>query len=229
MSGGFQRLGSNIVMGPMIKYALGLTGKTKPKICYIGTASGDAAQFITGFYDACLEQTVTPSHLQLFTAPNVSDVRRFLLNQDTIWVPGGSVANLLAVWQVHGLGDVLREAWEQGIVLAGSSAGSICWHTSGTTDSFGPELRAVTNGLGFLSYANGVHYDTEEQRRPFLQSLVAQGTLGEAYATDEGTGLHYIGDTLHKAISDTPDKWAYHVVKDGDGVKETKLPTELLI
>ena len=122
------------------------------------------------------------------------DVRAHLLAQDMLWVGGGSVANLLAVWRVHGLDAILREAWERGVVLAGVSAGSICWHVGGTTDSFGAELRPVTNGLGFLPYSNGVHYDSEARRRPLFQQLIADGTLPEGYATDDGTALHYIGD-----------------------------------
>ena len=97
--------------------------------------------------------------------------------QDVVWVNGGSVANLLAVWRVHGLDAILRRVWEAGVVLAGVSAGSICWYEGGTTDSFGPELRAVTDGLGFLPYAGGVHYDSEAGRRPLVHELVAAGAL----------------------------------------------------
>ena len=109
--------------------------------------------------------------------PTSPDVRAHLLDQDVVWVGGGSVANLLAVWRVHGLDEVMREAWEAGVVLAGVSAGSICWHVGGTTDSFGPDLRPVTDGLALLPYGNGVHYDSEERRRPLLHRLVADGTL----------------------------------------------------
>ena len=160
--------------------------------------------------------------------PNVHDVRKHVLEQDMIWVGGGSVANLLAVWRVHGLDEILREAWENGIVLGGISAGSICWHIGGTTDSFGIDLRPVTNGLGFLPYSNGVHYDSEERRRPLFQQLIADGTLGEGYATDDGVALHYIGSELHKVIADTQNKYAYHVIKTDGGVKETRLVAELL-
>ena len=92
-----------------------------------------------------------------------------------MWVGGGSVANLLALWRLHGVDEAMSDAWERGAVLGGVSAGSICWHVGGTTDSFGPELRLVDNGLAFLPYGNGVHYDSEEQRRPLLHDLVARG------------------------------------------------------
>ena len=107
--------------------------------------------------------------------PNVRDIRAHLLAQDVIWVGGGSVANLLAVWRVHGLDEVLRECWESGVVLGGVSAGSICWYVGGPTDSYGTDLRVSPPGLGLLPYGNGVHYDSEEQRRPLLHALVADG------------------------------------------------------
>jgi peptidase E len=228
-SGGFQRINGGISTGPIIKYILGLSENDKPKICYIGTATGDSAQLIAMFYEACINQDVEASHLQLFPMPSNSDIRHFILSQDVIWVGGGSVANLLAVWEVHGLCDILREAWEQGIILSGSSAGSICWHQGGTTDSFGLPLQPVTNGLGLLPYSNGVHYDNEVGRRPLFQKLIQDGTLAEGFATDDGVALHYIDQTLHKAIADTPEKFAYYVAKNDDGVQETKLDVELLV
>lgn len=216
-------------LGPLIGYGLTLTGKETPKLCYIGTAGGDESNWTTTFYTACHDQNVVATHLQLFPKPNVKDVRDYLLKQDMIWVGGGSVANLLAVWRTHGLDEIMREAWEKGIVLAGVSAGSICWHLGGVTDSFGVNLQAVTNGLGFLPYAKGVHYDSEAIRRPMFQKLIADGIFKEGYATDDGVALHYIDTSFHKAIADTPDKYAYHVIRKAGKVVETRLNTELLI
>ncbi|MDQ1667626.1 MAG: hypothetical protein QOH75_3657, partial [Actinomycetota bacterium] len=164
--------------GPLIEHAIALAGDPeRPRVCYLGTAGGDSLNGTAGFYRAFAGSDARVSHLELFSMPNVSDVRKHLLEQDVVWVGGGSVANLLAVWRVHGVDEILREAWESGVVLAGVSAGSVCWHVGGTTDSFGPELRPVTNGLGLLPYGNGVHYDSEERRRPLLHSLVADATL----------------------------------------------------
>lgn len=214
--------------GPVIRYGLSLTGKATPKLCYLGTAGGDDPKWIETFYQLCERSGVEPSHLQLFPMPNVTNVREHLLSADMVLVPGGSVANLLALWRLHGLDQIFREAWEHGIVLCGWSAGSICWHVGGTTDSFGKDLQPVTNGLGFLPYSNGVHYDSEEQRRPLYQKLIADGVLPEGYATDDGVGLHYINDKLHKVITDRPDTFAYHVVRTENGVVETKLDATLL-
>jgi peptidase E len=167
------------------------------------------------------------SHLALFPMPNVEDPRAHLLEQDVVWVGGGSVANLLAVWRAHGLDVVFREAWEAGVVLTGVSAGSLCWHVGGTTDSFGPDLRPVTNGLGLLPYSNTPHYNSEEQRRPLYQSLVADGSLPAGWATDDGVGLHFRGTDLVEAVADRPDAYAWQVepaVSGADaGVLETRL------
>lgn len=139
------------------------------------------------------------------------------------------MANLLAVWSVHDLGPVMRDAWQQGVVLTGVSAGSICWHVGGTTDSFGPSLRPVTNGLGLLPYGNGVHYDSEPERRPLLQRLVADAVLPTSYATDDGVGLLYRGTHLEQAVADRPDVAAYRVERAPDGAAvETVIEPRLL-
>jgi peptidase E len=155
-------------------------------------------------------------------------VRGHLLEQDVIWVFGGSVAGLLAMWRLHGYGELMREAWQAGVVLTGGSAGSICWHVGGTTDSFGPELRPVTNALGFLPYSNGVHYDSEEQRRPLFQSLIADGTLPAGYATEDGVGLLYRGAELVEVLTEVDGKSAYHVARDGDRAVEARLDARLI-
>jgi peptidase E len=170
----------------------------------------------------------TASHLQLFPSPNVADIRAHLLGQDVIWVEGGSVANMCAVWRVHGLDEILYEAWQSGVVLAGISAGSICWHRGGCTDSYGPELRAFTDGLGWLPYSNGVHYDGEPQRRPTMHRLIADGTLPGGFATDDGAGLVYRGTELAEAVAVRHGPRAYEIRKEGEKVEETALPTRVL-
>jgi peptidase E len=161
--------------------------------------------------------------------PNVADPSAFLLEHDVVWVGGGSVANLLALWRLHGYDRALRSAWEAGVVLSGVSAGSICWHVGGTTDSFGPELRAVTDGLGFVPYANGVHYDSEPQRRPVLHRLIAEGTLPDGYATENGVGLLYRADRLAEVVTEIPGRAAYAVSRSGEGtVTETRIEPRLL-
>jgi len=204
--------------GPIFQLATELArASAAPRLCYLATATGDAADRLQSMYAAFAQTALRVSHLSLFPMPNLEDIRGHLLSQDVIWVGGGSVVNLLAVWRAHSLERILHECWQAGVVLGGVSAGSLCWHVGGTTDSFGPQLQPVTNGLGWLPYANGVHYDSEAQRRPLLEHLVAAGTLPMAYATDDGVGLIYRGTELVEAVSEQDGKAAYRVERGPDG------------
>ena len=216
--------------GPLIEHAIELAGNPdRPRFCYLGTASGDSLNGTAGFYRAFAGSDVRASHLELFTLPNVPDVRAHLLAQDVIWVGGGSVANLLAVWKVHGLHEILRECWERGVVLGGVSAGSICWYVGGPTDSYGLDLRVSPPGLGLLPYGNGVHYDNEEERRPLLHALVGKGDLPTSHATDDGVGLVYEGTELVEAVADREGAAAYVVERRPDGtIAETRIEPRLL-
>ncbi|MFC4017211.1 Type 1 glutamine amidotransferase-like domain-containing protein [Micromonospora sp. GCM10011542] len=216
--------------GPVFELAAELAeAGPQPRICYLGQAVGDQPTSLTAVYGAFAGSRFRLSHLALFPMPNVEDVRAHLLAQDVIWVGGGSVANLVAVWRVHGLGDILRECWQAGVVLGGVSAGSICWHVGGATDSYGPDLRGFTDALGWLPYGNGVHYDSEEQRRPLMHRLVGEGTLPTSHCTDDGVGLVYRGTRLVEAIADREGASAYEVSRDADGtVRETVIAPRLL-
>ncbi len=216
--------------GPIHSFAAELANATEaPRICVLNQATGDPEARIGAAYAAFARSEFRMSHLQLFPMPNVEDVRAHLLAQDVIWVGGGSVANLCAVWRVHGLDEILHEAWQAGVVLGGVSAGSICWHVGGSTDSFGPELRGFTDGLGWLPYSNGVHYDAEEQRRPMMHRLIGEGTLPDGYATDDGAGLVYRGTRLAEVVADRPGPQAYELRRAADGsVTETPLPARVL-
>jgi peptidase E len=213
-------------VAPLTDHAVELSGVTgrAPRVTFLGTACGDDPGLIRDFYAAAQDRGFHASHLQLFTMPNVEDITAHLLEQDVVWVWGGSVAGLLAMWRLHGVDEAMRTAWEAGVVLTGVSAGSICWHVGGTTDSFGPQLRPITNGLGLLPWSNGVHYDSEEQRRPLFQSLVADGTLPAGYATDDGAGLLYRGTEMVAAYAERDDAGAYFVERGPDG---TAVETEL--
>lgn len=200
-----------------------------PKICVLTQATGDPESRIGAHYAAFARSRFRMSHLQLFPMPNIEDIRSHLLDQDIVWVDGGSVANLVAVWRVHGLDEILYEAWQAGVVLGGVSAGSICWHVGGSTDSYGLTLRGFTGGLGWLPYSNGVHYDGEEQRRPKMHELIGDGTLPDGYATDDGAGLVYRGTELVEVVADREGPLGYELKRGEDGsVLETCLPTRVL-
>lgn len=212
--------------GAIMSEGLRLTGKTRPRVTLVMTASGDDRTYLLRTYSAFSGWSVDVTHLELFSQPN-REPRDVILGSDLVWVGGGSVANLLAVWRAHGLDSLMTEAWDAGIVLAGVSAGSLCWHVGGTTDSFGPALQPVTDGLALLPYGNGVHYDSEAQRRPLLHSLVADTTLPRSYATDDGIGILYEGIEPVAVVSDTAvrdDGPAAYLVESVAGeVVETRL------
>jgi len=233
-SGGFLPTGLWGVMTPggIMRRALELSGAERPRVCLVMTASGDDPSYLTMMYAALADSGCDVDHLALFPQPNrrPADV---LGRADVVWVGGGSVANLLALWHLHGVDEAMHDAWERGVVLGGVSAGSICWHVGGTTDSFGPDLRIVTGGLGLIPYGNGVHYDSEEQRRPLLQSLVRAGDLPLSYCTDDRVGILYEGTEPVRVITDydvdpVSGPAAYRVERTADGgVVEARLAPRL--
>jgi peptidase E len=218
--------------GPLLHHAVELSGAhgRAARVLFVGTAKGDQRADAADLDEAGRAAGFEVSHLHLFPMPNHPDLQELVLGQDVVWVGGGSVANLLAVWRVHGLDAVFRRAWQGGVVLAGVSAGSICWHAGGTTDSFGPQLRPVTDGLGLLPWGNGVHYDSEPQRRPLVHRLVADGVLPRTYCTDDGVGIVYSGTEVTEAVTERPGAVAYVVERDPatNLAVETPLPTRRL-
>ncbi len=217
--------------GATVLRMLELTKKERPRFCFIHTASGDNAGYLARSYEAMTDTGCDVTHLQLFTQPNVP-VREHILKSDAIWVGGGSVANLLAIWKLHEVDTALREAYENGVILGGVSAGSICWHQGGPTDSFGPELQTVTNALGFLPYGNAVHLDSESQRRPLAHELIRNETFQTIYATDDGVGVLYENEVPIEVITDRPSREngpaAYRMEKVDGEVSEVRLSVGLL-
>lgn len=213
---------------PLVEYLLELTGKARPKVAFIPTATGDAAEAIVNMYARFPPERSERSHLALFHR-TVTDIRKYLLEQDLIWVAGGNTANMLAIWRVHGVDQALREAWEAGIVLTGGSAGSLCWFECGTTDSFNlHQLAPLQDGLGFLPGSHCPHYDGEAQRRPLYHRLIGEG-FPSGYAIDDDAALHFVGTELREVVSARPEAGAYRVERIGDEVVETRLPSRSLI
>jgi dipeptidase E len=203
-------------------FILGLGRSPRPKVCFLGTASGDSDSYITLFYDAFTRRDCLPSHLKLFATPERAAVRAHLLAQDIVYVGGGNTANMLAVWRLHGVDAVLREAWEAGTVLAGVSAGANCWFEACTTDSFGP-MDALHDGLGFLPGSFCPHYDVEPERRPTFLRLVAEGLPG-GYAAEDHVGVHFRGTDFAEAVTSREGGQAFRVEsRDGDALET--LPT----
>ena len=212
-----------------VKYAMELAGRPRPKLCVLNTAVGDDPNAYLRVYDRLAETPARVRHLALFPMPNVADPEDLLMSQDVIFVGGGSVANMVAVWRVHRIDEILRKARQAGIVLAGSSAGGIFWFEGGTTDSFGIKLRAFTDGLAMLPGSFCPHYDSEAERRPLYRRLVADGTLPGGIACDDGTGAHYTDERLAEIVTDRPASNAYLVEPDDTGrAAETPLPVRFL-
>ena len=229
-SGGFVATDLWGVMRPgrMMLEALRLSGAERPRVLLVMTASGDSPDYLASMYSALSGVGCDVDHLALFTQPNRAPTQA-IGSADVIWVGGGSVANLLALWRLHGIDDAMVEAWHRGAILAGVSAGSLCWHVGGPTDSFGAELQVVANGLALLPYGNGVHYDSEEQRRPLLHRVVGERVLPMSFATDDRVGILYEGTEPVEVLCDVDadpatGPAAYRVEVAAGAVLETRLP-----
>ncbi|MGE7839857.1 Type 1 glutamine amidotransferase-like domain-containing protein [Lysinibacillus sp. NPDC093712] len=207
------------------QYILKQSNKSNPKICFIATASGDSDNYISRFYHFFKKQECQPSHLSLFNPPT-RDLESFLLEKDIIYVGGGNTKNLLVLWKEWGLDAILKKAWERGIVLAGISAGSICWFEEGITDSYGDGLEPL-ECLGFLKGSNCPHYDGEADRRPSYQKLIASNSIKPGYAADDGVAIHFIDQEISHIVSSRPNAKAYKVYYDME-IIETELETNYL-
>ena len=203
----------------LYRYALGLTGKERPRVLFVPTAVGDSAEAVVSWYER-FEGVGERAHLPLFPWPP-ENLRELVLSFDAINVSGGNTANMLALWRVHGLDAILREAWERDVVLFGASAGMICWFEAGVTDSFGPQLEGMRDGLGFLAGSACPHYDGEELRRPRYRELIDAG-FPEGIAADDGVGLHYVGTELREIVTCRPGATAYRVTRDGEEQLEAR-------
>lgn len=200
--------------------------KPHPKICFVGTASGDSQEYIDRFYAAFKKLDCEPSHLSVFNGPTV-DLRSYVLDKDIIYVGGGNTRNLIVLWKEWGLDHIFREAWENGIVLAGLSAGSLCWFEQGVTDSTPGKLTSL-NCLGFLKGSNCPHYDGEAERRPAYQRFILSGELNAGIAADDGVGVHYVGEQVKQIVSSRPKAKAYSVDRKGNTILEVPMSTLFL-
>lgn len=226
--GGFQMEPDNLLLDDhVLELARTSSGRERPRICLIPTASADDMTLISDF-ERLFAPRAEPRILRLFARED-EDLRRVVMDQDAVYVTGGNTANMLALWRLHGLDVVLREAWEAGVVMAGMSAGAICWFEACTTDSFGPDLRPLRGGLGILDGSLSPHYGGEAQRRPLFRRLVADGTLPPGHGVDDGAALVFHDRELVEVVSSSEGATAYRVEPDGaGGAVETPLPSRYL-
>lgn len=193
-----------------------------PRVCFVPTASGDDASQVVRFYESFASRAEA-SHVSFNPWPR-ADLRNHLLAQNAVYVAGGNTANALAIWRAHGFDVLLREAWERGILLCGWSAGMICWFEAGVTDSFGPHLEGMRDGLGFLPGSACPHYDSEERRRPVYRALVDDG-FPAGHAAEDGVALHFVGTELREVMAARPGAQAYRVEQG----RETPLESRRLL
>jgi dipeptidase E len=209
--GGFGGTGDDDALDDFV---LGLTGVERPAVCFVPTASGDADSYIVRFHAAFPPGRARATCLPLFIRDR-RDLRAHLLAQDVIYVGGGNTVNMLAIWRAHGVDAILREAWEAGVVLAGMSAGALCWFEGGVTDSYGA-VDGLPDGLGFLPGSMCPHFDSEPGRRPAYLRLVAEGALPPGIAADDDCALHFRDTSLAEAVSSRDGAGAYRVDASGE-------------
>lgn len=207
------------------RLALELSGKEVPRICFLPTASGDPRDQVTRFHERYGSWPCEPSILSLFNlGRDRIDPIAHLLSQDVIYVGGGSLRNMLAIWREHGIDDAMRTAWERGIVLTGLSAGAMCWFEGGVSMSGGaPE---AVKGIGLLPGSLSVHMHSEPERLPVYEAAVATGALAPGYVADDCAGLVYHGTRLAECVVSDPDARVYRIESDGAG-GVTRVPQPL--
>jgi peptidase E len=208
---------------PLRDYILAQARRPNPRVCFLPTATGDHPEAIARFYRVASGMNCRPSDLPLFFR-EVDELRPFLMEQDVIWVAGGNTANALAVWRVHGVDELLREAWEAGCVMTGASAGMNCWFEASVTDSYSlTRLQGLEDGLGWLAGSACPHWDGEEMRRPVYRDLVAGG-FPAGVAAEDGVGLLYEGTELVEAVSWREDGRGWRVALGAEGAAVSEEP-----
>ncbi len=207
------------------RYILAQARVSEPAVAFVPTASDDADANIVRFDTAFSGLPCRPSHLALFR--RTPDLRSYLLAQHVIYVGGGNTKSMLAVWREWGLPELLREAWASGIVLAGISAGAICWFEHGVTDSFAGQLRAL-DGLGFLPGSCCPHYDGEVERRPAYHQLLLNGEIAPGFALDDGAAIHFIDTEVHRVVASRRGAKAYRVRATHSAVQEEPMAVDYL-
>jgi peptidase E len=202
------------------KYILTQTGKARPKVLMIPTATGDTPVYVAKFYAAYASLDAVPTHLPFFE--RTPDVRSLVLEQDAVFVGGGNTKSMLAVWREWGLPEILKEAYEKGIVLGGVSAGAICWFQQGVTDSWADRLRPL-DGLGLVSGSCCPHYDGEVERRPAYHHLIETGAIAPGYAIEDGVAAHFKDGRLARIVTKKVGSSAYHVSLVSGRAREERL------
>ena len=207
-------------------FLLSLSTSARPKVCFLGTASGDAETYVRRFYQEFGKHRCTPSHFPLFSTPP-RPAREHLLDQDVIYVGGGATANMLVLWRFHGVDAILREAWEMGTILAGPSAGAICWFEDGVTRSLGDEIVPLGDGLGLVTGSFCPHYGDDDARTAAYRRLVADGFLPGIGAAGD-VAVHIVGGDVTEVVATRPGATAFRVESRDGKAFDTPFEARLL-
>ena len=222
--GGFSMEPNNLALD---KYILARSGKPRPNVCFVPTASGDSERYMLNFYRAFSTLNCNPRTLHLFPMPPTRNLEEFVLAQDVIYVGGGSVRNLVALWREWKLDIIFRKALDSGILLCGISAGMNCWFEQCITDSISPELDPF-DCLGFLPGSACPHYDGEPLRKPRYRELIEQGALKSGFAADDNCAIHWVDEKLYDIVASSPGAHAYECGMHDGVYKSTQLSARLL-
>ena len=206
---------------PIDKYILSLSPNKNPRVCFLPTASGDAGSYVNKFYKAFSAENCHMSHFSVF---NSNHPNEFLLEQDIIYVGGGNTFNMLNLWSARGVDKILKKAYENGIILCGISAGSLCWFESGNTDSFGKMDKI--DCLGLLPFSNSPHFNSEKTRRPNFENLIKNKDISAGYGVDENVAVHFENEKLYKAIKEKEEASAYFISLENGILKEKLINPE---
>jgi dipeptidase E len=212
-----------------IRYMASLTGKPRPRLCYLPTASADSPAGIITWFRSCARLDVTPLAQESFIASTRQSQswEEVLLSMDGIVCSGGNTLNQQAIWKAQGIDVVLKQAWDRGIVLGGASAGSLCWFEEGTTDSR-PKVLTTVKCLGFLRGSHSPHYDREKDRRPLYHKLIGSGEMKPGYACDNDAGIYFEDNEVKRVVATRADAKVYYVSLVGGQVVEKMLQPEMI-
>ncbi len=214
---------------PLLRYLAEMTGKEHPNICFVPTASGDDVGYIDRFYEVCKTLQVVPHVLNVWISSysQQETYAEIIQKMDAIVVGGGNTLNMLAIWKAQGIDVLLKAAYDNGVIMGGGSAGSLCWFNGGTTDSRPKEL-SIVHGMGFINKSHCPHYNSEASRRPLYHNNILNGHLSDGYACDDGAAIHFIDGAVHKALALDVSQRAYYVSATNNTITEELLPATVL-
>ncbi|KAA2216737.1 Type 1 glutamine amidotransferase-like domain-containing protein [Maribacter flavus] len=214
---------------PFLDYMAKATGKNKPNLCFIPTASGEDPEYIKSFYEVCSQIDVVPHVMSVWinSYDQKESFEEIILRMDAIVVGGGNTLNMLAIWKAQGIDVALKKAYDNGVVMGGGSAGSLCWFNAGTTDSRPKEL-SIVNGMSFIDKSHCPHYNSETSRRPLYHKNILSGKLSDGYACDDRSAIHFLDEEVHTSVSLDENNHSYYVRKKEGKIMEDRLDSTIL-